>query len=213
MSYIRDNEVGLRLWNAALILAEYCIASTKPPACNPFANKRAVELGTGIGMSGLVCAAQCSAAEVVLTDGQPRVIANLRHNVELNSELLATTSTAVSVLALDWATATVDDFGGDVGALIAADVVYDAVAIPALVRCVQLVVQHWPAAFVLFASTLRNASTFELFLSELRSADIPCVDVTADALAMIGEPIYWSQERGSVTLTQIGSAAAAVAAQ
>ncbi|CAN0057212.1 unnamed protein product, partial [Ectocarpus sp. 13 AM-2016] len=107
----RDNEVGLRVWEAGRALAEFCLAHS-----GLLRGKRVLELGAGIGMTGMAVAASCGAAEVVLTDYAPRVLANLHHNVEINRALLgagdgrsngdhdkpSTTPSGVSVRFLDW---------------------------------------------------------------------------------------------------------------
>ncbi|CAM9415382.1 unnamed protein product [Ectocarpus sp. 8 AP-2014] len=107
----RDNEVGLRVWEAGRALAEFCLAHS-----GLLRGKRVLELGAGIGMTGMAVAATCGAAEVVLTDYAPRVLANLHHNVEINRTLLeagdgrsngdndkpSITPSGVSVRFLDW---------------------------------------------------------------------------------------------------------------
>ncbi|CAM9106648.1 unnamed protein product [Scytosiphon promiscuus] len=81
----RDNEVGLRVWEAGRALAEFCLAHS-----GLLEGKRVLELGAGIGMTGMAAAACCGASEVVLTDYAPRVLANLHFNVEINRPLLDT---------------------------------------------------------------------------------------------------------------------------
>ncbi|CAM9485652.1 unnamed protein product [Ectocarpus sp. 6 AP-2014] len=125
----RDNEVGLRVWEAGRALAEFCQAHS-----GLLRGKRVLELGAGIGMTGMAVAATCGAAEVVLTDYAPRhedfiffctlsptrplrrMLANLHHNLEINRALLeagagrsngdndkpSTTPSGVSVRFLDW---------------------------------------------------------------------------------------------------------------
>ncbi|CAB1101104.1 unnamed protein product [Ectocarpus sp. CCAP 1310/34] len=92
-------------------MGEFCLAHS-----GLLRGKRVLELGAGIGMTGMAVAASCGAAEVVLTDYAPRVLANLHHNVEINRALLgagdgrsngdndkpSTTPWGVSVRFLDW---------------------------------------------------------------------------------------------------------------
>ncbi|CAM9587815.1 unnamed protein product [Pylaiella littoralis] len=81
----RDNEVGLRVWEAGRALAEFCLAHS-----DLLEGKSVLELGAGIGMTGMAVAASCGAREVVLTDYAPKVLANLNYNVEINRKLLDT---------------------------------------------------------------------------------------------------------------------------
>ncbi|CAM9234270.1 unnamed protein product [Choristocarpus tenellus] len=96
----QDNEVGMRVWEAGRVLAEYCVS--RPEL---FKGRRVLELGAGVGMTGLTIAACCNPSEVVLTDYAPRVLANLRFNAEINRSTLEKCvrgSETVVVRSLDW---------------------------------------------------------------------------------------------------------------
>ncbi|CAN0422904.1 unnamed protein product, partial [Discosporangium mesarthrocarpum] len=79
-------------------------------ASNPriFRGRRILELGAGVGVTGLLVAACCEAKEMVLTDYAPsRVLANLRLNAEINQPLLESgrqgaAASRVMVQSLDW---------------------------------------------------------------------------------------------------------------
>eukprot|EP00903_Cladosiphon_okamuranus_P021165 g19441.t1 len=101
----RDNEVGLRVWEAGRALSEFCLAHS-----GLLEGKRVLELGAGVGMTGMAVATSCGARQVVLTDYAPKVLSNLEHNVKINHKLLRNgdrnapphPSADVAVRFLDW---------------------------------------------------------------------------------------------------------------
>ncbi|KAH8060550.1 hypothetical protein JL722_4656 [Aureococcus anophagefferens] len=120
-TFDRSNEVGLRLWPAALLFAEWALADPRR-----FAGRSVLELGAGVGLCGLALAAT-GAARVVLTDGDGRVVTNLRHNADLNGRgrRRVAPPKLVDEAAAFYASGAFD-------AVVAADCVYDAAVAPAL---------------------------------------------------------------------------------
>jgi predicted nicotinamide N-methyase len=96
----RENEVGLRLWEAAFLLSEYLLSDP-----DLVRSAEVYELGAGLGLVGLIAAFCGSPSGVCLTDGDAEVLRFLRHNVEVN-EALGMGSPAKAELrveSLDWA--------------------------------------------------------------------------------------------------------------
>lgn len=75
------NDVGLKLWEAGACLSEYLIQN--PQVVD---DKNVIELGAGVGLTGLI-AAVCTggAKKVHLTDYTNSTLENLRFNVEQNA--------------------------------------------------------------------------------------------------------------------------------
>ncbi len=99
------NQVGLRVWEAGLFLAEVCLAMPS----GLFADKSVLELGAGIGLTGILLARglgeQHAPKNVVLTDWAEVVLENIRHNVNVNfgvTEDASVSSSRVEVKQLDW---------------------------------------------------------------------------------------------------------------
>lgn len=94
------NDVGTKIWGAGLFLSSLCI--NRPDI---FARRRVVELGCGIGLTGLCLAAAAAATappeSVVLTDYTLDTMNNLDHNIELNRSIISS-DCALSTLRLDW---------------------------------------------------------------------------------------------------------------
>ncbi|OQS01488.1 hypothetical protein ACHHYP_00726 [Achlya hypogyna] len=167
------NEVGMKLWEAGFFLAEYALAHP-----NVFAHKRVIELGAGAGFTGLVLAANHPApAHVLVTDYAPEVLQNLRYNVELNA-FRNMLRCSVDTAALDWTTWTWTDAAAfDV--LIAGDCVYDVASFPDLMRVLAAFLAR-PNTSAIFASTIRNQTTFQAFLDQLHAHGIVYDEVPCD---------------------------------
>ncbi|EFJ36051.1 hypothetical protein SELMODRAFT_78185, partial [Selaginella moellendorffii] len=80
-------------WPAEEILAYYCVSRPEM-----FRNKRIIELGAGYGLAGLALAACTDPAEVLITDGNPKVVNYIQKNCRLNAELFGKTKVSSEVL-------------------------------------------------------------------------------------------------------------------
>ncbi|CAN0156043.1 unnamed protein product [Scytosiphon promiscuus] len=77
-----DNTGNVRVWPAEQVLLHVLLSG---PLASSLAGTRVLELGAGMsGLAGLGLAACTSAAEVVITDGNPDALENLEACVELN---------------------------------------------------------------------------------------------------------------------------------
>lgn len=76
---ISQGTTGLNVWESALALSEWAIENTET-----FRNKRILELGAGTGLSSLIIGKCCSPKSIHITDGNEKVIENLRENVSNN---------------------------------------------------------------------------------------------------------------------------------
>jgi len=88
--------------------------------------KAVLEVGAGLGYTGIACAAWTECASLCITDGDPTSVAALRRNVELNAEARSFGSTAVDAQMLRYG----DDVEKDgqrrlYDCILCADCVYD----------------------------------------------------------------------------------------
>ena len=74
---------GCRLWDSGVALSRWLYTRGEPDLLD----KEVLELGSGVGMVGLVAARK--ARRVRLTDGEPRLLPNLRHNAAQAAPLAA----------------------------------------------------------------------------------------------------------------------------
>lgn len=74
------NPVGLATWPAGFMLSE--LALYKPEV---FENKRILELGAGVGITGIAIAKWMTVEKLVMTDYLGSVLDNLSYNVEISN--------------------------------------------------------------------------------------------------------------------------------
>lgn len=77
-------DVGLVPWEAAYVLTEYCVLHPELVA-----GQRVVELGAGLGLTGLLLARYAAAAEVTLTDYSQGVRTNLQATIQRSAAFLS----------------------------------------------------------------------------------------------------------------------------
>ena len=126
-------------------------------------------------------------ASIHMTDYVSEVLTNCRYNLEINQSS-STSMTPVKIQAIDWYTWTLAEareINADV--LLAADCVYDIANFDALVSTLVLFFQaatdaRQHPAYAIFASTVRNHSTFERFILLLDEREIQY------------EEIHWTQD-------------------
>lgn len=170
--------VGLTSWQAGYMLAEYIAANTEI-----FKDKACLELGSGVGLTGIVLAKLAHTAEICLTDYTPEILTNMRTNCEIND------LPNLDVRQLDWEE--FNEANSDPSGLIpfvpdiimAADCVYDTGLIQKL--CVVL---KWylsrpkeTQSAAIIATTLRNPKTFQFFMDELKANSLLHEDITETA--------------------------------
>lgn len=172
----RENQVGLKLWEACFVLADFLM-------CTPgmVAGRHVVELGAGVGLLGLIARSCLGAARVTLTDVDPEVLQFLRHNVQVNDHhggVGVGGGGPLEVAALDWsepaeyqgllgAGAARGEHGGEGPVILAADCIYDRDAIPSFVEVLAWALRQDARTVALVASTLRNPETYALFEAEV----------------------------------------------
>ncbi|XP_042360973.1 protein-lysine N-methyltransferase EEF2KMT isoform X2 [Plectropomus leopardus] len=170
VALISDGTTGLVTWEAALYLAEWALDHQQA-----FTGRTVLELGSGVGLTGITICRSCSPERFVFSDCHPRVLQKLRNNVQLNG-LTEQTSPAVSVEEMDWTIATEEQIK-QIGAsiVIAADVVYDPDVVGSLVKLLSKIMRCSSPGVrpeVLICSTIRNQETYSGFKQQLEKAGV-----------------------------------------
>ncbi|NXX50466.1 EF2KT methyltransferase, partial [Tricholaema leucomelas] len=188
---ISGGTTGLVTWDAALHLAEWAVENSLL-----FTNRTILELGCGVGFTGIAICKTCRPKRYIFSDCHPCVLHQLTQNILLNgftpgpdsasciqgesqSQGAAGTSCQmpqVMVAELDWGSVTqrqLLDLQPDV--IIAADVIYDPEIIGALIGMLEKLSTcradgKSPEAYI--ASTIRNPDTYHLFQAQLDKAGI-----------------------------------------
>ncbi|XP_070703807.1 protein-lysine N-methyltransferase EEF2KMT [Pempheris klunzingeri] len=170
VAVISEGTTGLVTWEAALYLAEWALDHRQA-----FAGRSVLELGSGVGLTGITICRSCGPNRYVFSDCHASVLQKLRNNVQLNG-LTERTCPTVGVEEMDWAGATEEQLrqiGADM--VIAADVVYDPDIVESLVKLLSKILSRpSPEVLpeVLICSTIRNQETYSGFKQQLEKAGI-----------------------------------------
>ncbi|XP_037112071.1 protein-lysine N-methyltransferase EEF2KMT [Syngnathus acus] len=172
VALISEGTTGLVTWEAALYMAEWALDHPQI-----FAGRNVLELGSGVGLTGVAVCRSCGPSSYVFTDCHQSVLQRLRENLSINGlNKTSTSRTRVSVQELDWTKVTeecLNDIGADV--VIAADVVYDPDVVVVLVQLLSKILKHGGGQVpteVLICSTVRNPQTYAGFKRSLSVAGI-----------------------------------------
>ncbi|KAM8845619.1 protein-lysine N-methyltransferase EEF2KMT isoform 2-T2 [Spinachia spinachia] len=163
VALISSGTTGLVTWEAALHLAEWALDNR-----HTFTGRTVLELGSGVGLTGVAICRACGPSRYVFSDCHAEVLHQLRGNVRRNGLI----EPAAAVEELDWTTATggrVTQVGADV--VIAADVVYDPEVVESLVKLLSEVLRG-SSPQLLVCSTVRNQETYGGFKQQLKRAGI-----------------------------------------
>ncbi|NXQ35428.1 EF2KT methyltransferase, partial [Alaudala cheleensis] len=188
---VSGGTTGLLTWEAALLLAQWALHN---PAV--FRDRTILELGSGIGFTGIAICKTCQPRTFIFSDCHPCVLRQLGENVQLNGFIPEPDVTwniqtqaqgqelegekcqtpKVIVAELDWGSVTEKQLLGlRADVVIAADVVYDPEIILDLIGMLQKLStsradRKAPEVFI--ASTIRNPDTYQLFQAELDKVGI-----------------------------------------
>ncbi|XP_057721234.1 branched-chain-amino-acid aminotransferase-like protein 2 [Arachis stenosperma] len=191
-----EGDTGCSIWPSSLFLSELILSHPKL-----FSNKSCFEIGSGVGLVGL-CLAHVKASKVILSDGDLSTLANMKFNLELNHLNIETDMpqgsedpSMVKCMHLPWESTSesqLQDIVPDV--VLGADVIYDPVCLPHLVRVLAILLNRTksdsckpengdacdeseaPVAYI--AYVIRNIETFDYFLSLAKQANLDIMDLS-----------------------------------
>ena len=139
-----EGDTGCSIWPSSLFLSELILSHPKL-----FSNKSCFEIGSGVGLVGL-CLAHVKASKVILSDGDLSTLANMKFNLELNHLNIETdmpqgseNPIMVKCMHLPWESTSesqLQDIVPDV--VLGADVIYDPVCLPHLVRVLAILLNR-----------------------------------------------------------------------
>ncbi|KAI1871594.1 uncharacterized protein JN550_004588 [Neoarthrinium moseri] len=148
---------GHRTWEGALHLASYLVSKS-----DLVLGKSILELGAGAGFISIMCAKYLGAARVVATDGDERVVKDMRRNLLLNE---LETEELISAEQLVWSRDLHDKISDGPGfdIVLGADIIYDKGATEALVDTLSALFDAMPQVSVLLSNAFRFPDVFEVF--------------------------------------------------
>ncbi|CAL4903006.1 unnamed protein product [Urochloa decumbens] len=221
-SNMLEGDTGCSLWPSSLFLSEFILSYPKI-----FSTKCCFELGSGVGLVG-ICLNYVGASKVILTDGDTSTLANMKENMELNnlcieqedSEVLKESKNKVECKYLSWEEVSESDLRGyQPDIILGADIMYDPVSVPHLVRVLSMLLRRdgrqgetkgksgdefeteGPVAYI--ATVIRNAETFNCFAKSAADARLSAINITSSAAPSDFLPHMLSYDRSSVQLLKI----------
>ncbi|KAK9732245.1 methyltransferase [Popillia japonica] len=200
---ISEGTTGLCSWQAALGLSEWCLQNR-----SLLTNKTILELGSGVGLTGLVVALNCEPKQYNFTDCHTKVLETLRDNISLNVNRSdnADNICELNVINLSWEDVQTrsEDFK-DVEIVLAADVVYDSSLFPCLRDALSCFLSNERCSEVYFCCTERNPRTLTDFLEGLGKSGLNYEELSLpeqDHLCWSTEvPIRLFRVRGNAAVT------------
>ena len=171
------DSVGLTSWQAGFMLADFIAANTQL-----FNDRKCLELGSGVGLTGIALAKLAHPRRLCLTDYTHEVLANMRTNAEING------LPDLEILQLDWEQFEADSVESDdlvpfyPDVILAADCVYDTGLVEKMCVVLRKLLSK-PAegqqAVAYIATTLRNPKTFQFFMDQLKANRLQHEDISA----------------------------------
>ncbi|XP_076243638.1 protein-lysine N-methyltransferase EEF2KMT [Calliopsis andreniformis] len=179
---ISRGTTGLCIWQGAVELGQWCIANK-----NEFHNKVILELGCGVGLTGLYIIKQCSPKQYIFTDSHRAVLQmasnNVKYNLSQMKEMLNDESkskddrlvfktqynnTDVDVMELRWEDINeyINEHSVVPDIIIGADILYDSDSFHALVTGLKAFL-CFDNKYAIIAGMIRNEDTISRFLHEL----------------------------------------------
>ncbi|XP_034935560.1 protein-lysine N-methyltransferase EEF2KMT [Chelonus insularis] len=180
---ISQGTTGLCSWQAAELLAEWCIANR-----NEIKDKNLLELGSGVGLTGITVIKTCSPKKYIFSDCHPTVLTLLKKNVELNllpsmkrnnKERLYECNTDVEVIDLAWES--IDKLIDEEvewtppHLILAADVIYDSSIFYSLIKALKVLLNQ-VNSYAIIGITVRNDATLSTFLTQLVESNLKYIE-------------------------------------
>ncbi|KAF8725836.1 hypothetical protein HU200_020397 [Digitaria exilis] len=221
-SNMLEGDTGCSLWPSSLFLSEFILSYPKI-----FSTKCCFELGSGVGLVG-ICLNYVGASKVILTDGDTSTLNNMKENMELNnlcieqedSKVLKESKNKVECKYLSWEEVAESDLSGyQPDIILGADIIYDPVCVPHLVRVLSMLLKRdgrggetngksgdefeteSPVAYI--ATVVRNIETFNCFTKAAADAKLSAANITSSAAPSNFLPYMLSYDRSSVQLLKI----------
>jgi len=169
---LSQGSTGLAAWQGAFSLAEFSLQHR-----DRFCAKNVLELGCGIGLTGLAILAACLPMSYTFTDGDAAVLDLLRQNIAINSNRFD--AGRVFVERLQWSDFDPYRLPTKPDIVIGSDLCYDVAQLPSLVSVLNYFVRR-KKSICYIASTIRNDETHCRFLHELDALELMVLNEWTD---------------------------------
>ncbi|XP_046964980.1 protein-lysine N-methyltransferase EEF2KMT [Vanessa cardui] len=170
---VLNGTTGLKTWEAALMLSDWALCHKET-----FSNKHVLELGSGVGFTGITIAKLCDITSMIMTDCHSDVLNTINNNIQINlsdlclkedmkSNLYISGDKSIGVMSLDWNDTEELSLPYIPNIVIGADIVYDPSILQPLLNVLLMIHKINNDVDIYIASVIRNQDTFDKFLKEL----------------------------------------------
>ncbi|CAH0406401.1 unnamed protein product [Chilo suppressalis] len=168
---VLNGTTGMRTWEAALMLVDWALCNKEV-----FRNKYVLELGSGVGFTGVAIAKFCPLDTILMSDFHYDVLNMAEQNINVNfpcsqsqtttyAKMFTTAETKVNigVMNLDWTD--ISDLSEELcpDIIIGADIVYDPTILKPLCEVFEWFFKKNKNIVIIIAGIIRNEDTFEQF--------------------------------------------------
>ncbi|XP_063821906.1 protein-lysine N-methyltransferase EEF2KMT isoform X2 [Ostrinia nubilalis] len=171
-----NGTTGLRTWEAAIMLADWALCNIEI-----IKEKKILELGSGVGFTGIVIGKFCQPESILLTDCHEDVLKTIEENVSINFPMLkrhqmpesvlfkGTADVSLGIMNLDWNH--IDDVPSELcpDIIIGSDIIYDPAIIKPLCNVIKALCDKNENIKIYIAGVLRNEETYNMFLERITS--------------------------------------------
>ncbi|CAG9320096.1 unnamed protein product [Blepharisma stoltei] len=152
--FFQTGNDGVHQWESGIVLARFVLWAEN-------LHGKILELGSGSGLAGITCSKYRNFEEVVLTDYNERVIANMTENAALNHA-------RVSIKYMDWTNAsTYLDTRFDF--IIGSDLIYDGAPIRELIRTIAAHLAQTGSCYIIMPNKRKMTP---VFITEIEQAGL-----------------------------------------
>uniref|UniRef100_A0A1B6DGU6 FAM86 N-terminal domain-containing protein n=1 Tax=Clastoptera arizonana TaxID=38151 RepID=A0A1B6DGU6_9HEMI len=166
---ISHGTTGLCCWQGAIALAEWCLLNK-----DLVKGKHILELGAGVGLTGIAVTKSCIPASYTFSDYHTAVLQVLEENVEINSGSKKEGgyfigNTPIEVIKLNWEEIgeTYTNFLHQPNLILAADVIYDDTLFLPLILTLKYFLLSACEVQAVIACTVRDPNTIQRFINQL----------------------------------------------
>ena len=175
------DQLGARVWTSSLYLCLYLLRTGALPGPGEEAPGRdLLEIGSGVGLVGLLASARGGFRKVVLSDNDEALLENLRLSAALNAQ---PGSTPIEVRALDWAAGPARGRADRFDVVLGADVIYDETHPGLVARVLSATLR--PGGEAIVAVAVREAALRLEFIAQLALCGVAVVE-EVDPVAVAG---------------------------
>ncbi|XP_050345646.1 uncharacterized protein YdcI-like [Nymphalis io] len=173
-----NGTTGLKTWEAGLMLSDWALCQKEI-----FSNKNVLELGSGVGFTGITIAKQCDIASMIMTDCHSDVLKTINNNIQINlselclkenikSNIYISGRKSIGVMMLDWNDTEDLSLPFIPNIVIGADIVYDPSILQPLLNVLLMIHKINNNVDIYIASVIRNQDTFNEFLKNQKNLNV-----------------------------------------